>query len=168
MVYIRWINNKVLLYSTGNYIQYAVINHNGNHMKKNIYVCVYIYNYTYIHYNWVSLLHDSNKPNIAIQIYFNKFKKKSPWGPCEQVLKSCSLLCPQSLVHGKCSINIHESQARKNELMNGIHLVSRKELMTIWLIMKNHFLQPVSEVLILLLLLLLLSRFSRVQLCATP
>ena len=24
-----WINNKVLLYSTGNYIQYPVINHNG-------------------------------------------------------------------------------------------------------------------------------------------
>ena len=26
---IEWINNKVLLYSTGNYIQYLVINHNG-------------------------------------------------------------------------------------------------------------------------------------------
>ena len=29
LVYIEWINNKVLLYSTGNYIQYPVINHNG-------------------------------------------------------------------------------------------------------------------------------------------
>ena len=28
LVYIGWINNKVLLYSTGNYIQYPVINHN--------------------------------------------------------------------------------------------------------------------------------------------
>ena len=27
--YIRWINNKVLLYSTGNYIQYPVTNYNG-------------------------------------------------------------------------------------------------------------------------------------------
>ena len=27
--YIRWINNKVLLYSIGNYIPYPVINHNG-------------------------------------------------------------------------------------------------------------------------------------------
>ena len=27
--YTEWINNKVLLYSTGNYIQYPVINHNG-------------------------------------------------------------------------------------------------------------------------------------------
>ena len=26
---IGWINSKVLLYSTGNYIQYPVINHNG-------------------------------------------------------------------------------------------------------------------------------------------
>ena len=29
-LYIEWINNKVLLYSTGNYIQYPVINHNGS------------------------------------------------------------------------------------------------------------------------------------------
>ena len=29
LLYTEWINNKVLLYSTGNYIQYPVINHNG-------------------------------------------------------------------------------------------------------------------------------------------
>ena len=29
LLYTGWINNKVLLYSTGNYIQYPVINHNG-------------------------------------------------------------------------------------------------------------------------------------------
>ena len=38
LVYIEWINNKVLLYSTGNCIQYLVINHNGKNMKKNVYV----------------------------------------------------------------------------------------------------------------------------------
>ena len=40
-VYVRWIN-KVLLYSTGNYIQYSVINHNGKELflKKNIYICI--------------------------------------------------------------------------------------------------------------------------------
>ena len=27
LLYIGWINNKFLLYSTGNYIQYPVINH---------------------------------------------------------------------------------------------------------------------------------------------
>ena len=29
LLYIEWINNKVLLYSTGNYIQCPMINHNG-------------------------------------------------------------------------------------------------------------------------------------------
>ena len=33
--YIERINNKVLLYSTGNYIQYPIINHNG---KEYIYI----------------------------------------------------------------------------------------------------------------------------------
>ena len=28
-LYIKYINNKELSYSTGNYIQYSVINHNG-------------------------------------------------------------------------------------------------------------------------------------------
>ena len=28
LLYIEWMNNKVLLYSTGNYAQYLVINHN--------------------------------------------------------------------------------------------------------------------------------------------
>ena len=35
----EWINNKVLLYSTGNYIQYPVIIHNGKEYEnKHIYV----------------------------------------------------------------------------------------------------------------------------------
>ena len=37
LLYIEWINSKVLLYSTGNYTQYPVINHNGKDMKKNVY-----------------------------------------------------------------------------------------------------------------------------------
>ena len=35
LLYIEWINNKVLLYSTGNHIQYRVINHNGREKKRN-------------------------------------------------------------------------------------------------------------------------------------
>ena len=36
-----WINNKVLLYSTGNYIQYPVINYNGKeHEKQYIHLCI--------------------------------------------------------------------------------------------------------------------------------
>ena len=36
-LYIRRINNKVLSYSTGNYIQYALVNHNGKEYEKNMY-----------------------------------------------------------------------------------------------------------------------------------
>ena len=34
LVYIWWINSKVLLYSTGNYNQYPVINHNGKEYEE--------------------------------------------------------------------------------------------------------------------------------------
>ena len=34
LLYIGWINKKVLLYSTGNYIQYPVINHDGKEYGK--------------------------------------------------------------------------------------------------------------------------------------
>ena len=34
LLYIEQISNKVLLYNTGNYIQYPVINHNGKEYKK--------------------------------------------------------------------------------------------------------------------------------------
>ena len=41
LLYIEWINNKVLLYSKGNYIQYPVINHIVKEFfkkrKKNVY-----------------------------------------------------------------------------------------------------------------------------------
>ena len=43
LLYIEWINNKVL-YSTENYIQYSMINHNGKeYLKKNAYI------YTHTH-----------------------------------------------------------------------------------------------------------------------
>ena len=50
LVYIEWINNKILLYSPGNYIQYPVINHNGKENEKEyVYVCIlYIYIYIFI------------------------------------------------------------------------------------------------------------------------
>ena len=34
LLYIEWINNKVLLYRTGNYIQYPVISHKGKEYEK--------------------------------------------------------------------------------------------------------------------------------------
>jgi len=38
LLYVGWINNKVLLYSTRNYSQYPVINYSGKHVKKNVYI----------------------------------------------------------------------------------------------------------------------------------
>ena len=39
--HIEWINNRSL-YSTGNYIQYPMINHNGKeYLKNNVYVHMY-------------------------------------------------------------------------------------------------------------------------------
>ena len=41
VLYIEWINNNVLLYSTGKYIQYPVINHNGKEYEKEYtYICI--------------------------------------------------------------------------------------------------------------------------------
>ena len=41
LLYMEQISNKVLLYSTENYIQYPMINHNGKeYKKKNAYICV--------------------------------------------------------------------------------------------------------------------------------
>ena len=36
-LYIKWINDKDLLYSTGNYIQYLVVIYNGKESENNIY-----------------------------------------------------------------------------------------------------------------------------------
>ena len=37
--HLKWINNKVLMYITENYIQYLVINHNGKKYKRE-YICL--------------------------------------------------------------------------------------------------------------------------------
>ena len=62
LLHIEWINNKVLFYSTGNYIHNYLINQNGK-LKKNekgdicmcmliyIYIHIYIYTHTYIYTN---------------------------------------------------------------------------------------------------------------------
>ena len=40
LLHLEWIDNKVLLYSTGNYIQSPGINHNRKEYKKNVYICI--------------------------------------------------------------------------------------------------------------------------------
>ena len=52
LLYTKWTNKKVLLYSTGNYGQYSAINHHEKNMKINIYTYIYdthIYIYVYIY-----------------------------------------------------------------------------------------------------------------------
>ena len=41
-LYLKWINNKVLIYSTGNYIQHPVINCNGKEYFLKMHICVYL------------------------------------------------------------------------------------------------------------------------------
>ena len=66
----EWINNKVLLYSTGDYIQYPVKKHNGKEHGKE---CMYTY-------NWITLLGSRYAHNIINQLYLNfKKKKKTFW-----------------------------------------------------------------------------------------
>ena len=53
LLLIEWINNKVPMHSTGTYIQYPVMNHNGKSYEKDsekgcMCVCMYIYIHTYI------------------------------------------------------------------------------------------------------------------------
>ena len=40
LVYTGQINNKILLYNRGKYIQNPVMNHNGKEHKKNVYICI--------------------------------------------------------------------------------------------------------------------------------
>ena len=41
-IVLKWINNKVLLYNTGNYIQYTMINHNRKYEKECVYICIQV------------------------------------------------------------------------------------------------------------------------------
>ena len=60
LLYVEWINNKALLYSTGNSIQYPVRNHHGKeYLKENVCVCVCVYVCVYIK-NRTTLLYSRN------------------------------------------------------------------------------------------------------------
>ena len=48
LVYIGWINNKVLLFSTRNYVQYPLMNHNGKEDEKE-HICTYAHTHICTH-----------------------------------------------------------------------------------------------------------------------
>ena len=58
-------NNKVLLYSTGDYIQKSIVNRKGKTMKKNTHV-----------YDWITLLYSRNEHSIVNQPHFNQILER--------------------------------------------------------------------------------------------
>ena len=65
LLYTGWINNKILLYSTGDYIHYSVINHNGKEYEKEC-VCVYV----------TESLCCTAEINTSLELYFKEKKEK--------------------------------------------------------------------------------------------
>ena len=61
------INNKVLLYSTENCIQYLVINNNG----KEKYICIHIYIHTHTQILYIYLSHFSAQQKLNIELKAN-------------------------------------------------------------------------------------------------
>jgi len=62
LFYLEWISNKVLIYNSGDYIQYSVINYNGKEYKIRIYICVCLTELLFCTADW---------HNIVNQLYFN-------------------------------------------------------------------------------------------------
>ena len=66
LLYIGWINSKVLPCSTGNYIQYHVITYHGKEHEKNVYyICMQIKLNNFV-------VQQKHQHNIVYQLYFNK------------------------------------------------------------------------------------------------
>ena len=77
---LEWVNNEVLLYSTGNYIQSLRIDHVGRYYEKKsvcvyIYVCVYIHTHICIHTH-TQLDDYAVQQKLALHSSNNKTKKK--------------------------------------------------------------------------------------------
>lgn len=69
LLYTEWMNNKVLLYGTENYIQYLEINHIGKNVKKNIYIFICVWEGVCATITW---LYSRNELIVVNQLYFNK------------------------------------------------------------------------------------------------
>ena len=67
-------NNKVLLYSTGNYIQYLVVNNNGKESEKNIDLNVYSDTYMYLNHFAVHQKLTQHSKSTILQLKNNFFK----------------------------------------------------------------------------------------------
>ena len=69
LLYIEWINNKDVLYSIENYIQYSVINHNGKEYEKEyIDTHTHIYIYTQLNHFAIQQMY-----SIVIQYFYRLY-----------------------------------------------------------------------------------------------
>ena len=110
----EWINNKVLLYSTGDYIQYPVKKHNGKEHGKE---CMYTY-------NWITLLGSRHAHNIINQVYLN-FKKRKHF--------ECLLCVSHILGYGDSMVNKTEWLLSSWSLHPpGQRYITNKEEQTRW------------------------------------
>ena len=78
LLHLKWISNEVLLYSTENYIQSLVMEHDGTWWKiiwEEECICQFLlYSIVYI---WVTMLYIRNLHNIVNRLYFSKIFSKS-------------------------------------------------------------------------------------------
>ena len=73
LLYVEWIDNKVLLYSPGNYIQYPGINQSGKEYEKE-YIYIYIYIYTHTHTKLQDNVTDEHKCENPQQTLANQIQ----------------------------------------------------------------------------------------------
>ena len=54
---LEWKSNEILLYSTGNYIQSPVMEHDRRYYEKKVYTHIYTHTTHIYMYNWLTLLY---------------------------------------------------------------------------------------------------------------
>ena len=75
-----------LLYSTGKFIQYLIINYNGKNLKKNTYTYICLCKYNQIHC-YLYKPHGNHKPNIYNRHTYNK-RERNPNITLKKAIKS--------------------------------------------------------------------------------
>ena len=98
-------DNKVLLHSTGNYIQHPVINHNGKKMKKNTYIYIYVYVYICVcSFIYMLLLRNSQMfCSWRSTVMWNPWSRKWQPTPCSCLENPMDRGARRATVHGVCT-----------------------------------------------------------------
>ena len=106
LLHLEWINNKALLYCTGNYIQYPVLNHNGKEYKKRMYLCIKLSHFAVQQrsaQHCKSTILQLKKKNLCVgQINHVLWVKVSPWASSSRPWVRCPHRCCQCLMPMTC------------------------------------------------------------------